>query len=194
MAKNNFLNFHKPETLGQWIVFLAAIGITLSSPAGTVRFLRELEKYLLDYHGKSKLKYTNHDLSQALYYLKKREIINIEEADGKTVIHLTEKGKKRKLQYDFNNMKISKQDKWDKKWRFVMFDIPEEKKFARESFRNKLRDLGFYQFQKSVWIYPYPCDDEVDFIAENFSIGQYVNLILVQMDDDKPLRDYFKLA
>ena len=186
------LSFHKPETLGKWIIFLAAIGISLSSPAGTRRFLSELEKYLSDQRG-GQNKYNSHDLSQALYYLKKRQIIKIEESNGKTVIKLTEKGKKRKLQYDFDNMKISKQDKWDKKWRFIMFDIPEEKRFARESFRNKLKDLGFYQFQKSVWIYPYPCEDEVDFIAENFSIGQYINLIIVQIMDDKPLRDHFKL-
>ncbi len=193
MGKKNFLDFYKPETLGQWIVFLAAIGITLSSPAGTARFLRELEKYI---SGKQKnsSEYKSHNLSQALYYLKKREIIKISEKNGKTIIELTEKGKKRKLQYDLENMTIEKPEKWDGKWRFLMFDIPEFTRVGRSMLREKVKELGFYQFQKSVWVYPYPCDEQVDFLVENFSVGQYVNLLTVKVEDDRIFREFFKLS
>ncbi len=74
-----------------------------------------------------------------------------------------------------------------------MFDIPENRKSARESIRNKLKELGFTQFQKSVWLYPYPCEAEIDFITEYYSVAKYVNLITVKIENDKPLRVKFNL-
>lgn len=190
---SNIFNFYKPKTILQWLIFLAAIGITLSSPVGTRKFIRELDKYIEKklWGGLEPLK--SKEISWALYYLKKRKLIDIKEKNGKTLILLTEKGKKRKLQYDLKNMEIFKPKIWDKKWRLLMFDIPESKKLAREALRNKLKDLGFLQFQKSVWAYPYPCENEIDFITEYFSIGPYLNLLTVQIIDDNPLKERFGL-
>lgn len=192
--QNSLLDFHRPETPGQWLVFLAAMGIILSSPAGTRAFFKELHKYLDEKQNGGEGKYETAQLSQALYYLKKRKIIKIVEmSNGETRIELTERGRKRKIQYDIENLKMSGTVPWDGKWRMLMFDIPEQKKAAREALREKLKDLGFIQFQRSVWIYPYSCQDEIDFITEYFSIAQYVNLITVKMEVDKPLRLKFKL-
>ena len=192
--ENSLINFDKPKTAGQWIVFLAAMGIALSSPVGTRSFLKELNKYLDDERGKRGKKYSSIQLSQALYYLKKRKIINTKKlSNGKTIIELTEKGRRRKLEYDFDRLKLSKTEYWDGKWRILMFDIPEPRRNARDALRNKLMDIGFIQFQKSVWLYPYPCQDEIDFISEYFSIAQHTNLITVRIENDKPLRNRFKL-
>ena len=90
-------------------------------------------------------------------------------------------------------MKIPDQASWDGKWRILMFDIPESKRESRDSLTNKLRNLGFIQFQKSVWVYPYPCAEEIDFVTEYFSIAENVNLITVRIENDKPLRKEFKL-
>jgi len=190
----NPLNFDKPKTILQWLIFLAAIGLTLSSPVGTRRFTRELNKYLKEKSKEKSESFKFKQISAALYYLKKRKLIDIKQKDNKTLILLTEKGKKRKLQYDLNHLEITKPKSWDKKWRLLMFDIPENKKTVREELRNKLKDLGFYQFQKSVWIYPYPCENEIDFISEYFSIGQYLNLLTVEIIEDKPLRGIFELS
>ena len=74
-----------------------------------------------------------------------------------------------------------------------MFDIPEFKKSARETLRKRLKKLGFFQFQKSVWIYPYPCEQEIDFISEVFMVAPYINLLTIKLEDDEPLRIKFKL-
>lgn len=195
----NVFNFNKPKTTLQWIVFLAAIGITCSSPAGTRAFLRELAKYIdaksrkLDKDSQDKYHLNNRQLSQALYYLKKRRIIEIKKDNHQTLIILSEKGKKRKLQNDFDNIIIPKPKTWDKKWRFLMFDIPESKKKEREAFRSKLKNLGFLQFQKSVWIYPYSCENEIDFITEHFQIAPYITLLMVYIENDQPLRQQYGL-
>ena len=107
---------------------------------------------------------------------------------------LTEKGKKRKLEYDFNAIEISRPEGWDGRWRMLMFDIPEKEKSAREALRDKLIAMGFVLFQKSIWIYPYSCENEVDFIGEALGIGKYLHLLTARIDNDQELRSKFNLS
>lgn len=44
---------------------------------------------------------------------------------------------------------------WDGKWRIVFFDVPEQKRPLRDYLRGVLKRFGFYEFQRSMWIYPY---------------------------------------
>ncbi|MEK7149658.1 MAG: CRISPR-associated endonuclease Cas2 [Patescibacteria group bacterium] len=192
MGSKNIFNFNKPKTPTEWLIFIAATGVALSSPSGTRTFLKELNKYLNNKFSDN-YQIKPGQLSKALHDLKKRKIIEIKDTGNNTRILLTEKGKKKKLEYDLDKIKISNSEKWDGKWRFLMFDIPESKKNAREAFREKLKQLGFFQFQKSVWVYPYQCQDEIDFISEVFEIAVYITILTVRIDDDKPLRSYFGL-
>lgn len=109
-------------------------------------------------------------------FRRKRLVDFAENPDGSVTIILTEVGKKKALRYKIDELKIPKQ-KWDGKWRIVIFDIPEKKKRAREALRGKLRDLDFYNIQKSVWINPFECKEIIDFIVEYFGIRQYVRYI-----------------
>ncbi|MBI4008672.1 transcriptional regulator PaaX, partial [Candidatus Roizmanbacteria bacterium] len=43
-------------------------------------------------------------------------------------------------------------EKWDGKWRIVIFDIPEVNKRIRQVLRETLKVLEFWPLQKSVWI------------------------------------------
>lgn len=97
-----------------------------------------------------------------------------ENKDGEVEIILTKEGKKKAIKYQLDEIEIKKPEKWDGKWRMVIFDVPEKKKKAREALRNKLKDLGFKELQKSVFIYPYECENEIDFITEVFEIRSYV--------------------
>lgn len=189
MRKRNIFDFNKPETATEWLIFIAATGVALTSPAGTRKFLSELNKYV----NNDDDKITTRQLSRALYDLKNRKIIEIKTVENNTSIVLTERGKKKKLEYDLDEIKIKSKGGWDGKWRFLMFDIPEAKKNAREAFREKLKQLGFFQFQKSVWVYPYQCQEEIDFISEIFEIAPYITILNVRVDDDKPLKDRFGL-
>lgn len=185
------LDFDKPRTLPQWLIFTAATAITLSSPQGTVGFLKELQKYLGSRSGKNNISPKN--LSQALYRFKKRKIIYIKQDGDKTLIKLTEKGEKRRMGYVFEHMRVGNNDNWDKKWRMVFFDIPEKHGNARRNFTNKLKQLGFLQFQKSVWIYPYDCKNEIDFVSEILGVSKFMTLLTVNIEDDSPLKKHFRL-
>lgn len=69
---------------------------------------------------------------------------------------------------------------WDGKWRLVMFDIPQEKTSKRISLGRKMKLLGFYPLQKSVFVLPYPCDEEMADIARPLDVGRYIDIITAE--------------
>jgi hypothetical protein len=140
-------------------------------------------------------KYTDKQLWSATQNLKKRQYIE-EKTDsfGKPRVVLTEKGKKYFEKMLFEESCIPDPKEWDEIWRFVIFDIPVNHSRARDALRFRLRTLGFYQYQKSVWVYPYPCEKEVLFIADYFNVGQFVEIMEVaHLTKDAELRKHFKL-
>jgi DNA-binding transcriptional regulator PaaX len=44
---------------------------------------------------------------------------------------------------------------WDKYWRLVIYDVPENKRHLRDKLRSQIYDLGFRQLQRSVWLSPF---------------------------------------
>lgn len=62
--------------------------------------------------------------------------------------------------------KLFDREKWDGKWRIVMYDVPEEEKRKREYLRRKLVELGFKQLQRSVWVSPFDVLDDVKLLVE----------------------------
>ena len=97
-----------------------------------------------------------------------------EDKDGFVKIVLTKEGQKKALKFKLDEMKIKKPAKWDGEWRIVIFDIPERFKKAREALRKKLKDLGFIKLQESVFVFPYECENEIDFVIEVFLIRPFV--------------------
>ncbi len=114
--------------------------------------------------------------------------------DGSTTLVLTDKGKMKTLTYHFATMKISKAQ-WDGQWRVVVFDIPEKIRHGRDALRQKLRELGFYELQKSVFVIPYSCEQEIEFAIEYFGLKKYARYgVLSHIDNDFHLRKIFNLA
>lgn len=97
-----------------------------------------------------------------------------EGSDGMCKIVLTEKGKQKIIAFNADNLTIKKPNLWDRKWRIVIFDIPENEKKARNALRQKLIDMGFYCWQKSVFVHPYNCLEEIEFLIELFQIRPFV--------------------
>jgi len=121
----------------------------------------------------------------------KRSILRLEESKfikkrvvaGEEQYILTETGKVRAMRYHLFSMKIAKQPKWDGLWRIVMFDVPEDKRTARLAINLALKKLGCVQYQKSVFITPYPCAQEVDFVGKCFDARHHLRLITAKEID-----------
>jgi len=117
-----------------------------------------------------------------------------ENKDGTIVVILTKKGKKKALRFHINKMKIKKPTKWDGKWRMVFFDIPEKNRRSRDALRSKLKNLGFYELQKSVFIYPFSCKNEIDFIVEFFEVRNNVSFTeIISISNEAKLKLHFGL-
>lgn len=109
-----------------------------------------------------------------------------ENKDGTVSLVLSDEGKQRLLRYHLHTMKIQKPTQWDGVWRMVLFDIPERFKGARHALLHKLKELGFYPLQKSVFIFPYECKNEIDFIIELFRVRPFVRFLIVKETDIDP--------
>ncbi|MFH0803762.1 MAG: CRISPR-associated endonuclease Cas2 [Candidatus Tagabacteria bacterium] len=119
---------------------------------------------------------------------KQRALEFVEEKGGYLIYRPTEKGKEKIKKFILDKMVLEKPKKWDKRWRLVIFDIPETKQKARAALRERLKNLGFYQCQKSVWIHPFPCMEEIEFLKEQLNIKPFVKLFLIdEMEDGKVL-------
>lgn len=128
-------------------------------------------------------------------FYRDRLVDMIDISDDETRIVLTEKGKLRAIQFKIDDLKIKIPARWDKKWRVVFFDVPEKKRQARDALRDKLREIGFYELQKSVFVFPYECRNEIDFVIEVFEIRGYVRYgILVSISNEAELLKHFDLA
>lgn len=128
-------------------------------------------------------KYNNYRLRRSLTSLEDKGLVSIGQEGNKTIIKLTKNGQQKLLKFNVDDLQIKIPKKWDKKFRIVIFDIPERKKKARYAFRSKVKEMGFIQIQKSVWLYLYPCEDEIDFIKEVYEIRPYVRVITAERID-----------
>ncbi len=81
---------------------------------------------------------------------------------------------------------------WDKKWRVLIFDIPERRRGLRQQIRNTLRAIGFVRLQDSVWVYPYDCEDLITLLKADFHVGDDMLYMIVDViERDEKLRGHF---
>lgn len=112
------------------------------------------------------------DFSQALKRLRERELIELV-SDEKLIYKLTDRGKDRAL---WVKMKLNN-EKWDGKWRLVIWDIPEKRRVVRDILRFKLKQLGFTRWQKSVWASKANCTDLLRKFIKQIGIEDWVMVI-----------------
>ena len=122
---------------------------------------------------------------RAVSALYETKLLEAEEGkDGTITLILNEDGKRRALTYHIRYTKIKPTGFWDKKWRIIMYDIPEHEKGIRDAFRDHLTQLGIRKLQHSAGIYPFDCKNEVDFFIELLDIRKHVRFIAADSIDD----------
>jgi hypothetical protein len=131
-------------------------------------------------------------LKRTLKRLHKEKYIEVKEQDNQSIVVLTTNGKRRILKYSLDTLSIDKPKKWDGRWRMILYDVSQNRRRLRDLFRDMLKQLGFYQLQESVWLYPYPCEEHVSFLREYYGVGNEVIYVIAQtLEDDVPYRTYF---
>jgi DNA-binding transcriptional regulator PaaX len=113
-------------------------------------------------------------------------------ADGS--LKLTAKGEKRLRSIEMLDYRIPHPRRWDKRWRVLVFDIPERKRLVRARLTAILRSAGFVLLQDSVWVHPYDCEDMLQLIKSDLGVRHEVLYIIADtIENDRHLRDHFGL-
>lgn len=111
-------------------------------------------------------------LALALKRLRENGFIDLID-DKELSFRLTDKGRDKAL---WTRMKLV-DEKWDGKWRIVIWDVPEKRRVARDLLRYKLKWLGFKQLQKSVWVTKKNCTQALRDFIKKLGIKDWVVVI-----------------
>lgn len=111
-------------------------------------------------------------LAQALKRLREGGLVELID-DQQVVYRLTDSGRDRAL---WKKM-IEGDAKWDGKWRLVVWDIPEKRRVTRDLLRYRLKQLGFTQWQKSIWASKVNCTDLLRKFIKQVGIEDWVMVI-----------------
>ena len=85
--------------------------------------------------------------------------------------------------------------RWDKRWRLVMFDIPQHRRRDRDRLRDEIQACGFLRLQDSVWGFPYDCEDLVVLLKADMRIGKDILYAIVEtMENDGWIKKHFGLS
>ena len=78
---------------------------------------------------------------------------------------------------DYTQLKMNKaKEKWDGKWRLIIYDIPEKRKGEREYLRRLLQLLGFGKIQASAWASPYDYSNLIYELCKKRNLLDYICL------------------
>lgn len=138
----------------------------------------------------------NRKFTKSLYYLKRRGDIELIPSGKDFILKVTQKGRKKVKKLRFETLSIATDKKWNKRWWLVLADIPSKTHRGRaDAFRDKLKILGFYPLQRTVWVYPFDSRDGVDFVASYYDLTQFVTVMEVSAidpADEKVLVEFFR--
>lgn len=174
------------------ILLGGAIVVASTSPYFVSRVLPRLLKYGAH---KSKNKNQKKEVYDIFYQLKNRNLIQFEQRGKQIYINLTEEGKRKAGKYQIDNLEIKKPKKWDAKWRILIFDIKDREKIKREALRGKIKEMGLFQLQKSVWVCPYDFQKEADILRSFFGLKKEEMQMITasEIEDDRKAKTFFKI-
>lgn len=148
--------------------------------------------------GKSRFKNSyqkKHYLNLSLKRLIEKGYVKTSGSGREKILTLTREGEQLAASFGEGNLALKKPERWDGKWRILIFDIPERRKSVRERVRRVLIEFGFLRLQDSVWVYPYDCEDLITLFKIDLSLGKSLLYIVGdQIESEFLLRKHFKLS
>lgn len=184
--------FRKPRSeivkdIFSWLLIGGAVALAATSPYFISNLLSGNKRFK---------RYTKRTISTAFDRLRRNGVISIESKNNQIYISLTPEGEKKAGIFQINDFKIKIPKQWDKKWRLLTFDIAHKRRILREALRGKLKQLGFRQFQKSIWIHPFDCSVEINLLKEFFGLtDKEVQLVVAEdVGNEKEWQRIFGLS
>lgn len=185
-AKNKRVRGHIQKAVLATIAISGIILVTMAAP-NTLQLLRYAP-------GFRRARF-NRQAETALGRLAQKGRITFENRNGKRYARITDAGRFAFMRETRRNNSPSMFKRhWDKRWRVVIFDVPEKRRAVRNKLRTMMRELGFVRLQDSVWVYPYDCEDMIALLKAELRIGLSVLYMVVEhIENQKHLEEQFGL-
>ncbi|MCL5666481.1 MAG: hypothetical protein M1383_01800 [Patescibacteria group bacterium] len=171
------------------VVSVSVVAPNLFSAMG--HFLPKGKKYS-GYSHKQKAK----KVAETFYYLKRTGLVRFRQSGTDWLLSLTDLGRRRLPKLEVDSLSVTKPKKWDGSWWVVAADIPtKDCRQGADLLRRKLKQLGFYPLQRTLWLYPFDPRREIEFISQAFGIARFVTVMkIAELDtqDLAVLKPYFK--
>lgn len=190
-------NFGKTsKALMNALLFSGAVVIGGSTPQGSQAVWKLLKYSLRKAKNKRLQKLKEEQWKNSFYYLKGNNLLEMNYKGAQLCVSLTEEGKEIAQKCNIDALEIKKPARWDKKWRLLTFDIGEKDRAKREALRGKIKELGLYKLQKSIWIHPYDFSREIAELQKffHFKKGEIMLITADKIQDEDSLKNHFKLA
>ena len=144
--------------------------------------------------GRGRRRLSQWEIERALERLLNGEYLKRQGRHNNLSISLTPKGKDRLHRIELKNAVIKKPKQWDGRWRLAFFDIPQNKHEQRDAIRRKLRNLGFVQIQKSVYLHPYECYAIIQAMQDFYQIKPHFHYAVIEkIEHSKTYLKHFNL-
>lgn len=130
-------------------------------------------------------------LRQVIKRMQNSKLVEVKEEKGIQIFKITHKGKQKLLRYKIDEMALD-ESSWDGKWRLIIYDVQTAKRANSEMLRTMLNKLRFLKLQKSVYLTPFKCEDEIEYLRLLFEIGNEVQILKVgSLENEAAYRRYF---
>ena len=176
----------------QWGVIQHAVLGTVA--VGGLVMIAAIAPNALQLLGRQRNKYRfANQTKTALSRLASKGYITFEERGDKKYARITSVGK-RKLLFEQKKaaLQLRAHKRWDKRWRVIIFDIPEVRRNTRDSLRQTMKLCGFYRLQDSVWLFTYDCEDFVVLLKADLKLGNAVVYMIVEkIENDRRIKEHF---
>ena len=169
--------------------FLAASLIMPGLPMALKPFLDEKRKK----EANEWKKFNTWRLKQVLKRMHQQKLVDIVEQNDGYLVKISDNGRKKLLKFNLDEMEL-KNKKWDGNWRIIIYDIYTSKKQEAELFRKTLKRLKFLKLQRSVYLTPFRCYDEIEYLRQVCEVDREVLILTVSgLENERAYREYFDI-
>ena len=187
---------YKPNEIKQYVLAALGIGVVLG---GSVLFTPNFPIILGSILGIIEeikgIKIPKKKIQRVLKQLEKKQLIQIERKNDELYVTVRNKNDVSILKYSLREiLNLKKNNNWQKKWFLVVFDVPEEERNKRDYLRRFLKEIGFYPYNQSVYVFPYECEKEIRLIKKIVEGGKYISYIIAEkLEHENQLKTHFRL-
>lgn len=174
----------------QKLLLLLVGGYILGTETSSIRYYRKLKLLRKEWKKINQQNFTRSVRRLSAQRLVKEVVL----PDGSFQLALTKEGMRQaRIQFLFGkSIRFKNPKEWDKKWRIVLFDVPEKDRRFRDVLREHLRELKFFKLQHSVFVSPFPCEKQLMELISLYKAGSFVRIVTADwVDNEEKLKRHF---